>query len=262
MGDVFIKFCLKLRVYTNYFNNYSTALHTIDKCRENKPSFRAFLKRTDRTLSTHMLSLQELLLCPLWRIQEYFTLLQALSLHTPPGHADHSDLLSALSTLQEYIHFLQKLKQSSQRDRLMKETQKMIHGCPTLVEGNRQLITTQNCALYKSPDDHAPDSIRTFEHVADLGLFLFSDALVLTRCSLLQIPFSVAQSCTHTFEASVALCKLTVREIAHSRYVSHAFVLEGPCHSWVCATDSELDMKGFLSVLQTTIEMALTEYQA
>lgn len=89
VGDVFVKLCSRLRVYTNYLNNYTTALCTIDKvnktvvlsiqhtstwcfcwiwfdwyccncvcvcqCRETKPAFRAFLKRVDRTLTTHML---------------------------------------------------------------------------------------------------------------------------------------------------------------------------------------------------------------
>ncbi|XP_075904784.1 epithelial cell-transforming sequence 2 oncogene-like isoform X1 [Nelusetta ayraudi] len=53
VGDVFVKLCSRLPVYSNYLNNYSTALHTVDKCREAKPLFRAFLKRVDRTLATH-----------------------------------------------------------------------------------------------------------------------------------------------------------------------------------------------------------------
>lgn len=35
VGDVFVKLCLKLRVYTNYLNNYTTALRTIDKVQNN-----------------------------------------------------------------------------------------------------------------------------------------------------------------------------------------------------------------------------------
>ncbi|KAK7893357.1 hypothetical protein WMY93_022509 [Mugilogobius chulae] len=257
VGDVFVKFFLKLRLYTNYFNNYTTAVHTIDKCRETKPLFRAFLKRTDRTLATHMFSLQELLLCPLWRMQEYYTLLQALSLHTPPGHADHAHLSSAINTLKQYNDFLRQLKQNSQREKVMEETQEMIQGCPNLIEGNRQLVTSHKCALYRSPDEHLPDSLKALEQVADFCLFLFTDALVLTRLSLHHIPFSVAHSCSYTFVASVALSSLSVREINHSRYVSHAFVLEGPRRSWVCASDSALDRELFLCVLRTTIETAL-----
>ncbi|XP_049918915.1 epithelial cell-transforming sequence 2 oncogene-like [Epinephelus moara] len=261
VGDVFVKLCSKLRVYSNYLNNYTTALRTIDKCSETKPPFRAFLKRADRTLATHMLSLQELLLCPAWRIQEYVTLLQALSLHTHPSHPDHTHLSSALNTLLRFREFVQKLKRNSERDRLMEETQQMIQGCPNLSEGNRQLITTQDAALLRSPDEQIPDSLRTFEHVSDVGLFLFNDALVLTWRNVHHTPFTLAHQSTHTFLASVALTSLAVREIAHSRYVCHAFVLEGPCRSWVCATERGEEREHFLSVLRSAINSALTEHQ-
>ncbi|XP_028427223.1 epithelial cell-transforming sequence 2 oncogene-like [Perca flavescens] len=261
VGDVFVKLCSKLRVYTNYLNNYTTALRTIDKCRETKPPFRAFLKRADRTLATHMLSLQELLLCPVWRIQEYVTLLQALSFHTHTGHPDHTHLSSALNTLLRFREFIQKLKRNSERDRLMEETQQMIQGCPNLREGNRQLIITQDAALLRSPDEQIPDSLRTYEQVSDVGLFLFNDALVLTRRNVHHTPFTLAHQSTHTFLASVALGSLAVREITHTHYVCHAFVLEGPCRSWVCATERGEDREHFLSVLRSAINSALTGHQ-
>ncbi|KAM8722591.1 epithelial cell-transforming sequence 2 oncogene-like isoform 1-T3 [Acanthopagrus schlegelii] len=261
VGDVFLKLCSKLRVYTNYLNSYATAVRTIDKCRETKPPFRAFLNRSDRTLATHMLNLQELLLCPVWRMQEYVTLLQALTVHTHPGHPDHTHLSSALGTLLRFRGFIQKSKGNAERDRQMEETQQMIRGCPSLSEGNRQLIVTQDAALFRSPDEQIPDSLRTFEQVSDVGLFLFNDALVLTRRNVHHAPFTPAHRSTHTFLASVALCSLAVREITHSRYVSHAFVLEGPCRSWVCATNSGEEREHFLLVLRSAIDAALTEHQ-
>ncbi|XP_034533896.1 epithelial cell-transforming sequence 2 oncogene-like [Notolabrus celidotus] len=261
VGDVFVKLCLKLRVYTNYLNNYTTALHTIDKCRETKPSFRAFLKRADRTPATHMLSLQELLLCPVWRTQEYVTLLQAVSVHTPPAHPDHTHLSSALSSMLRFRDFTQKVKRNSERDRLMEETQQMIQGCPNLNEGNRQLIITQDASLLRSPDDQIPDSLKTYEHVSDVGLFLFNDALMLTRRTVLHTAFTLAHRSTHTFLASVSLCSLAVREITHTRYVSHAFVLEGPCRSWVCATERAEERENFLCVLRSAMKSALRGHQ-
>lgn len=55
-------------------------------------------------------SLQELLLCPLWRIEEYVTLLQALSINTHPDHPDHTHLSTALSTLLQFKQFIKKVK--------------------------------------------------------------------------------------------------------------------------------------------------------
>lgn len=59
--------------------------------------------------------------------------------------------------------------------------------------------------------------IRIYEQVSDAGLFLFNDALVLTRRSVQHTPFSLAHRSTHTFLASVALGSLAVREIRHTR---------------------------------------------
>ncbi|KAM8902595.1 epithelial cell-transforming sequence 2 oncogene-like isoform 2-T2 [Spinachia spinachia] len=261
VGDVLVKLCSKLRVYSNYLNNYTTAVITIDKCREAKPRFRAFLKRVDRTLATHMLSLQELLLCPVWRIQEYVTLLQVLSSHTHIDHPDHTHLRSALDTLLAFREFVQKLKRNSERDSLMEETQQMIQGCPSLIEGNRQLLITQDAALLRSSDDRIPESLRTYEQVSDVGLFLFNDALVLTRQSVRHAAFSLARRSAHTFLACVALGSLGVRAMVHTRYVRHAFVLEGPSRSWVCATERGEESEHFLSVLRSAMDAALTQHK-
>lgn len=131
-------------------------------------------------------------------------------------------------------------------------------------------------------------TFRTFEHESDVGLFLFSDALVLTRKSVQHTPFTLTRRNTHTFMASVALSSLTVREILHTRCeflshhvvlllhswkfllltgflkflsradVCHAFILEGPCRFWVCATERGQDRKRFLPVLRSAIKSALT----
>ncbi|TNM94122.1 hypothetical protein fugu_002298 [Takifugu bimaculatus] len=238
-------------------NVYLQRLNAVLKCRETKPLFRAFLKRADRTLSTHMLSLQELLLCPSWRIQEYVTLLQALSVHTNPDHPDRLHLTSALTTMMTYRDFIQKLKKNSERDTLMEETQKMIQSCPSLRGGNRQLILSQDAVLLRSRGEQLPDSLRTYEQVCDVGLFLFNDVLVLTRRTVHHRPFTLAHRSTHTFLSSAPVRSLAVREITHTRYVSHAFVLDGPGRSWVCATERGQEKDYFLSALRSTIRSAL-----
>ncbi|XP_031643587.1 epithelial cell-transforming sequence 2 oncogene-like isoform X3 [Oncorhynchus kisutch] len=247
------------RVYTNYLNNYPTALLIIDKCREMNPAFRAFLKRQDRTLETHMLSLQELLLCPVWRMEEYVTLLQALSLHTVSQHSDHTQLSGVLDKLTHYRDFIHKLKRNSEKATRMQETQRQIRGCPNLCEGGRQLITTQDAALLRCPSDDITASLRMYEHVSDVGLFLFNDAMVLTERNVCHRPFTHTHCDTHTFLASVALHSLTLREITDTRYVCHGFVLEGPSRVWVCAIEREEDKERFLCTLRSAIHTAITE---
>lgn len=42
--------------------------------------------------------------------------------------------------------------------------------------------------------------------------------------------------------------------------VCDAFVLEGPCRSWVCAVEGDGERDHFLSVLRSAIDAALTGY--
>lgn len=54
----------------------------------------------------------------MWRMQEYVTLLQALTVHTHPGHPDHTHLSSALGTLLRFRGFIQKVLRASRRRRM------------------------------------------------------------------------------------------------------------------------------------------------
>lgn len=56
LGDIFVKFCTHLKVYTNFVNNNEVILRCIERSKEQTPSFRAFLKRNDRTPETKMLT--------------------------------------------------------------------------------------------------------------------------------------------------------------------------------------------------------------
>ncbi|KAG7255953.1 hypothetical protein CRUP_036269 [Coryphaenoides rupestris] len=155
VGDVCVKLCSKLRLYTTYLHQYPTALTSVDT---------------------------------------------ALSLHTLADHPDRTHLDSALRALTGHREFIRK----------------------NLCEGDRQLIMTADAALLKSSGDDIPDCLRTYEQVCDLGLFLFSDALVLTKRSVRHAPFTLALRSTHTFLASVALACLDAREITHSRSATHS----------------------------------------
>ncbi|TRY88313.1 hypothetical protein DNTS_016704 [Danionella cerebrum] len=258
VGDVCVKFCIKLRVYTNFFNNYPAILRTIDKCREMLPVFRNFLKRHDCTIATRMMSLQELLLTPDARVDEYVTLLQALKLHTPTEHPDYTQLSSTVNSLSAYRSFIHELKKSVDRDVRMMEVQNRIQSCPNLLEGSRYLITSQDVALLNCLNGDIAASLRMYEHVSDMELVLFNDALVLTERSVTHIPFSLAVNVTHRFLASVALHCLNLTDIMDSKYVENAFELESPKRRWICATDREEDKLRLLAALRSAINSAIT----
>ncbi|XP_067900276.1 epithelial cell-transforming sequence 2 oncogene-like isoform X2 [Heterodontus francisci] len=259
LGDIFIKFSARLTNYTNFFNNYSAILKTIDKCRNTTPGFRAFLTRHDRSAMTKMLSLPEILLIPSSRFEEYVTLLCALRLHTPVEHVDCHDLTTASANLKYFQDYIRQLKERSERDQQIVEAQRSITGTPILLEANRYLIHVQEAAQMSCLDGKICPSFRIYEHISDLSLFLFNDALVFASRTISHLPFERSPKTSLQFLAAVALPKLLIEDVPDSKYIQNAFVLQGPKRQWICATETEEDKATWLSILESAIRAAVKE---
>lgn len=54
LADIFLQLSGKLKAYVNYTNNYPTILATLDRCTEQVPNFRAFLRRYEGTTEAKM----------------------------------------------------------------------------------------------------------------------------------------------------------------------------------------------------------------
>ncbi|XP_074224362.1 epithelial cell-transforming sequence 2 oncogene-like isoform X1 [Camelus bactrianus] len=257
VGEIVLKFGSQLNTYTSFFNNYPVVLKTIEKCREMTPAFRAFLKRHDKTMVTHMLSLPELLLYPSRRVEEYIHLLYALRLHTPAEHVDHGDLTTAIEQIKKYKGYLDQMKQTiNMKDRLS-DIERIIWGCPILSEVNRYLIRVQDVAQLHCCDEEISFSLRLYEHIRDLSLFLFNDALLVSSRGTSHTPFERTSISTYQFIASVALHRLLIEDIPDSKYIRNAFILQGPKHEWICAAEGEDDKFLWLSVLQSAIKSSM-----
>ncbi|KAM7172524.1 epithelial cell-transforming sequence 2 oncogene-like isoform 2-T2 [Macrochelys suwanniensis] len=257
LGEIFTQFGWQLQTYTNFFNNYTVILKTIDMCRETIPLFRAFLKRHDKTVVTNMMSLQELLLCPSKRFEEYLGLLYALRLHTPSEHADHEDLTAAIKMIKQYKEYIDQLKLNMSKDEQMLNAQRIIQGCPNLLEANRYLIRVQDVSQFSCYSEEICVSFRLYEHISDLSLFLFNDALVISNRSISYAPFERTPKTTYQFLASVALHRLVVEDIPHSKYIKNAFILQGPKRQWICSIEDEDDKFTWLSALQSAINCSI-----
>ncbi|XP_045400413.1 LOW QUALITY PROTEIN: epithelial cell-transforming sequence 2 oncogene-like [Lemur catta] len=257
VGEIVIKFGSQLNTYTNFFNNYPVVLKTIEKCRETIPAFRAFLKRHDKTIVTKMLSLPELLLYPSRRFEEYINLLYALRLHTPAEHVDRGDLTTAIDQIKKYKGYIDQMKQNITMKDQFSEIQRIIRGCPTLSEVNRYLIRIQEVAQLHCCDEEISFSLRLYEHIRDLSLFLFNDVLLVSSRGTSHTPFERTSKTSYQFIASVALHRIFVEDIPDSKYVKNAFILQGPNHEWICATEAEDDKFQWLSVLQNAIRSSI-----
>ncbi|KAM8963960.1 epithelial cell-transforming sequence 2 oncogene-like [Lycaon pictus] len=257
VAEIFLKFGSQLNTYTNSFNSYPVVLRTTEKCREMIPAFCAFLKRHDKTIAIKMLSLPELLLYPSRRFEEYINLLYALRLHTPAEHVDRGDLTTAIDQIKKYKSYIDQMKQNIRMKDQLPDIQRIVRGCPPLSEENRYLIRVQDVAQLHCCDEAVSFPLRLYEQTCDLSLFLFNDALLVSSRGTLHTPFERTSKSTYQFIASVALHRLLVEDIPDSKYVKNAFILHGPKHEWICATEAEDDKFLWLSVLQSAIKSSM-----
>ncbi|XP_065832198.1 uncharacterized protein [Oscarella lobularis] len=99
-----------------------------EKCEEEIPAFKAFLRKRERKPESMMLSLIELLLIPTKRIEQYLYLLEELKNSTPKDHPDRPDVIAATKAIQQVQnHMKEVLIRDSDcpvtRQRLIAETE-------------------------------------------------------------------------------------------------------------------------------------------
>ncbi|KAK6169969.1 hypothetical protein SNE40_018478 [Patella caerulea] len=258
LGDIFIKFCTRLKPYSNFINNYQVILTSIEKCREQSSSFRNFLLLHQRLPQTRMLSLQELLLLPARRIEEYVKLLTWFEVQTPQHHADREDLDNVLTTLKELNEDINQCKKRIERERELVKLQRNIVNCPALFEANRYLIKHLDVSHLRPPTESEVPELRVYQELATVGLYLFNDALVITRRTSQYFPFTRAVDYSYKFEVSLALNRLRVVDIPDSKFVKNAFCMETPKKKWYCAVDNGIEKLNWMTVLEETVRAALT----
>ncbi|XP_002730688.2 epithelial cell-transforming sequence 2 oncogene-like [Saccoglossus kowalevskii] len=257
LADIFVKFSSKLKVYTNFLNNYAVTLSTIDKCKEQHPRFRAFLRRYDRKPDTKMLTLQELFLPPTRRIAEYVSLLLALERYTPIDHADRQDISTAIMKFTELQKYIDGCKLRAERERKLIQLQKIILNCPVLLEANRYLIKHDNVAHLVAQADNIKSEYKMYQHIEDLGLFLFNDALVVTIRTIKHFPYERSVEEKFKFYASIGLIRLKIDDLPDTKYIRHGFALTTPKRNMICSADSYEDKLCFITAVEKAIQTAV-----
>ncbi|ESO84166.1 hypothetical protein LOTGIDRAFT_155489, partial [Lottia gigantea] len=257
IGDIFIKFCTHLKCYSNFINNYQVILSCIEKCREQSSSFRNFLLLHQRLPETRMMSLQELLLLPGRRIEEYVKLLSWFQVHTPLDHADREDIDNILSTFKHLNEDIIQCKVRLERERELNRLQQTIVNCPALFEANRYLIKHLDVSHLRPPTESDVPELRMYQELATLGLYLFNDALVITRRTSNYYPFTRAVDYTYKFDVSLALNRLRITDIPDSKYVKNCFCMETPKKKWYCAVETGVEKLNWTTVLEEAIRGVL-----
>uniref|UniRef100_A0A4W3J561 Rho guanine nucleotide exchange factor 10 n=1 Tax=Callorhinchus milii TaxID=7868 RepID=A0A4W3J561_CALMI len=112
IGDVFVASFSKsmvLDAYSEYVNNFSTAMGIVKKVCATKPGFLEFLKVSD----SDRITLYGLMMKPIQRFPQFILLLQDMLKNTPKGHQDRLPLQMALTELETLAEKLNEQKRDA-----------------------------------------------------------------------------------------------------------------------------------------------------
>ncbi|ERE84204.1 epithelial cell-transforming sequence 2 oncogene-like protein [Cricetulus griseus] len=152
---------------------------------------------------------------------------------------------------------IEKIKENIKMREQLSDVQTIISGCPTLSEVNRYLIKIQDVVQLHCCDETMDFSLRLYEQIRDLSLFLFNDVLLITSRGTSHTPFERTSKTTYQFIASMVLPSMLIEDIPDSKYIKNAFILQGSKCEWICATEVVDDKFLWLSVLQTAIRSSM-----
>ncbi|XP_064461059.1 rho guanine nucleotide exchange factor 10-like isoform X2 [Ornithodoros turicata] len=117
IGEVFLASFSKsvvLDIYSEFINNFSTAMETAKQAAKSKSAFADFLKMK-QIYSPDRLSFFGLMVKPVQRFPQFILLLQDLLKHTPKGHPDRMSLQLALTQLESLAEALNERKREAEQ---------------------------------------------------------------------------------------------------------------------------------------------------
>ncbi|NWU93924.1 ARHGA factor, partial [Upupa epops] len=151
IGDVFVASFSKsmvLDAYSEYVNNFSTAVGILKKTCATKPAFLDFLKKRQES-SPDRITLYGLMMKPIQRFPQFILLLQAsdghrdMLMNTDKGHPDRLPLQMALTELETLAEKLNERKRDADQHREVKQIAKAMNEHylnKLLSSGNRYLV--------------------------------------------------------------------------------------------------------------------------
>uniref|UniRef100_A0A8C6AYT9 DH domain-containing protein n=1 Tax=Monodon monoceros TaxID=40151 RepID=A0A8C6AYT9_MONMO len=129
IGDVFVASFSKsmlLDAYSEYVNNFSTAVAILKKTCATKPAFLEFLKQCQEA-GPDRVTLYSLMMKPIQRFPQFILLLQDMLKNTPRGHPDRLPLQMALTELETLAEKLNERKRDADQRCEIKQIAKAIN---------------------------------------------------------------------------------------------------------------------------------------
>uniref|UniRef100_A0A8C4PL06 Rho guanine nucleotide exchange factor 10 n=1 Tax=Equus asinus asinus TaxID=83772 RepID=A0A8C4PL06_EQUAS len=151
IGDVFVASFSKsmvLDAYSEYVNNFSTAVAILKKTCATKPAFLDFLKQCEES-SPDRTTLYSLMMKPIQRFPHFILLLQDMLKNTSKGHPDRLPLQMALTELETLAEKLNERKRDADQRCEIKQIAKAVNErYLNKVERCHQLYADITFALY------------------------------------------------------------------------------------------------------------------
>eukprot|EP00076_Gallus_gallus_P019892 XP_015140411.1 rho guanine nucleotide exchange factor 10 isoform X4 [Gallus gallus] len=194
IGDVFVASFSKsmvLDAYSEYVNNFSTAVGILKKTCATKPAFLDFLKQCQES-SPDRITLYGLMMKPIQRFPQFILLLQDMLKNTSKGHPDRLPLQMALTELETLAEKLNERKRDADQRCEIKQIAKAMNERylnKLLSSGNRYLIRTDD--MVETVYNDKGEIIKTKER----RLFMLNDVLM---CATVNVRTSYESSGTMT----------------------------------------------------------------
>lgn len=177
IGDVFVASFSKsmvLDAYSEYVNNFSTAVAVLKKTCSTKPAFLEFLKQSQES-SSDRVTLYSLMTRPIQRFPQFILLLQDMLKNTPRGHPDRLPLQMALTELETLAEKLNERKRDADQRCEIKQMAKAVNERylnKLLSSGSRRLVRSDD--MIETVYNDRGEVVKTKER----RLFMLNDVLL------------------------------------------------------------------------------------
>eukprot|EP01101_Sappina_pedata_P007116 TRINITY_DN3704_c0_g1_i1.p1 TRINITY_DN3704_c0_g1~~TRINITY_DN3704_c0_g1_i1.p1 ORF type:complete len:576 (+),score=140.02 TRINITY_DN3704_c0_g1_i1:1429-3156(+) len=172
-GNVFLKLCPYLKLYTQYVNNYGNAVTTLERISKSKKISSLLLECFNQTESN--LPIQSLMVQPIQRIPRYVMLLAELEKYTPAEHVDYESIRKALNELKKVAETVNERQRKYEQIHKVVEIQQSILGSfMNLVEPHRSFLMECDAGFILETVNQQP---RHFH------FFLFNDLILYVQAA-------------------------------------------------------------------------------
>ncbi|CAK5124562.1 unnamed protein product [Meloidogyne enterolobii] len=169
ISDVLRKQAPFLKMYSEYTNNYKTAVHIFEECMRKKRAFGEIVRQLEQLPECEHLSLVSHLICPVQRVMRYQLLLKEYQKNLLPNDPDWEDTETALTLVLEAASHANEMMRKLDRYRNVLEIQEQLGNSIALVSPGRELLTRSR--LFKCSSSTGK--------VEERLLFVFNDLFLL-----------------------------------------------------------------------------------